>query len=68
PVKLIGSGRAREYEKDGFSHCCVEEVAMVRDMYYNIKAYRPEKKEEIPKMFRDMVKNDRPSFFSLSRF
>jgi transketolase len=68
PVFLIGSGRAREYEKDGFSHCCVEEVAFVRDSYYNIRSYRPEKKEEIPKMFQDMVKNERPSFMSLSRF
>ena len=68
PVKLVGSGRSREYEKDGYSHCCVEEVAMVRDLYYNIKSYWPATKKAIPSMFQDMVKNERPSFMSLSRF
>jgi transketolase len=68
PVKMIGSGRGREYEKDGYSHCCTEDLVMCRELYYNIKTYRPEKKELIPEMFQDMVKNNRPSYFSLSRY
>ena len=68
PVKLIGSGRSRDYEKDGYSHCCVEDVALMKEIFYNIKVYRPEKKEEIPAMFAEMVERNEPSYFSLSRF
>ena len=68
PVKMIGSGRSREYEKDGFSHCCTEDVVMLRSLFYNIQTYRPQKKEHIPAMFQDMVKNNAPSYFNLSRY
>jgi transketolase len=68
PVKLVGSGRGREYEKDGFSHCCVEDIDLMKAMFYNIEKFRPEKKEEIPKMFQEVVKNNKPSYLNLSRF
>jgi transketolase len=68
PVKLVGSGRWREYEKDGYSHCCLEDIDLLRDLFYNIETYRPQKKEDIPKMFQDMVTNGKPSYMNLSRY
>ena len=68
PVKLIGSGRSRDYEKDGYSHCCVEDVALIKEIFYNIERYRPRTKEDISKMFQDMVNNNRPSYMNLSRY
>src|SRR5664280_2549925 len=48
PVKLIGSGRSKDYEKDGYSHCCYDDLALFKEIFYNVKNYRPEKKEDIP--------------------
>ena len=67
PVKLIGSGRGRDYEKDGYSHCAIEDVDMMKTLFYNIKTYRPEKKEEIPAMFQEMATNNLPCYLNLKR-
>jgi len=67
PVKLIGSGRSRDYLQDGYSHCCVEDVAMMKSLFYNIENYRPDNKKQIPTMFRDMIENKRPSYMNLKR-
>jgi transketolase len=68
PVKLIASGRAVEYVNEGYSHHCTEDIVLFEKIFYNVKTYRPEKKEEIPGMFQEMVGNNEPAYFSLSRF
>ena len=68
PVFLVGSGRGVEYVNDGYSHHCTEDIALMREIFYNIKTYRPEKKEEIPGMFQEMIGNNLPCYLSLSRF
>lgn len=68
PVKLIGSGRDNEYGKDGYSHCCSEDLAFVSEMFYNIETYIPEKKEDIAGIFQEIVNNGKPSYLNLSRY
>jgi transketolase len=67
PVKLVGSGRGRNYENDGFSHCAIEDVDLLKNIFYNIKTYRPDKKEEIPAMVQDMATNKQPCYMNLRR-
>ena len=68
PVKLVSSGRGNEYYKDGFSHYCGDDIAFLKEMFYGITTHRPEKKEDVSKMFKIMVENNAPSYLSLSRF
>lgn len=67
-VKIVTSGRNREYEKDGFSHCAIGELDLFRNEFYNIDVFYPKKKEEIPAMVQKMVKNKKPSYLNLSRY
>ena len=67
PVKIITSGRGRDYEKDGYSHCAIEDVDLMKSIFYNIKTYRPEKKEDIPAMFQEMATNNLSCYMNLRR-
>ena len=66
PVKLVGSGRDREYEADGFTHWS-EEAKPILDTLPNIVQFWPEEKEEVPEMVQRMIRNNKPSFISLKR-
>jgi|SRR3990167_1554139 len=66
PVKLIGSGRDKDYKVDGWSHDA-SDAKQVMDIFKNIKCYWPEKKEEIPQIVEEMIINDKPCFLSLRR-
>ena len=67
PVKLIGSGRSRDYENDGYSHCCTEDVDLMKGIFYNIKTYRPEMKKDVPIMVQEMATNNLPCYLNLRR-
>ena len=67
PVKLIGGGRDRDYEHDGFSHWAEEDRKVMR-IFNNIKSYWPETKEEIPSLVKDMVKTKKPYYINLTRY
>lgn len=66
PVKLVGSGRDKDYRYDGFTHYC-EEAKQVLDCLPNIVQFYPEGKKEIPETVGRMIKNKKPSFISLRR-
>lgn len=65
-VKLIGSGRDKDYEIDGFSHDATD-VKTILSTLPNIIQYWPSKKEEIKGMIQEMIINNKPSFLSLVR-
>jgi transketolase len=65
-VKLVGSGRDKDYEHDGWSHHATD-VKGFLDQFGNIKQYWPMSKGVVPKMLRQMLKDERPSFISLAR-
>lgn len=66
PVKLVGSGRDKDYEHDGISHYA-HDVKGFLDLLPNIKQYWPESKSAIPQMLGEMLKDYGPSFISLKR-
>lgn len=66
PVKLIGSGRKRDYVHDGISHW-PEEDNKVMKIFKNIEARWPETFEEIPKLVNNMIKSDKPWYINLRR-
>lgn len=66
PVKLVGSGRDRDYINNGFTHHC-EEARAVLDTLPNIVQFWPETKEEMMLTMKALVNNGKPSFISLRR-
>jgi transketolase len=66
PVKLIGSGRGKEYEHDGISHWS-EDAKHVLDCLPNVVQYWPETNEEMETNFKELLDNDKPCFLSLKR-
>ena len=66
PVKLVGSGRDRDYSHDGFSHWA-EEDRQVMKTFGNIEARWPETKEEIPALVEEMIRTKKPYYVNLRR-
>ena len=66
PVKLVGSGRDKDYSHDSTSHWS-EDAKPILDCLPNIVQFWPEEKEEIQKVVKEMIKNKKPSFISLKR-
>ncbi len=66
PVKLIGSGRDRDYGHDGFSHYA-EEDRRVMQIFSGIEAYWPETREEIPKILDRILASSRPCYLNLRK-
>ena len=66
PVKLIGSGRDKDYMHDGPSHDA-SSVEGVLNTCSQIIQYYPEKEIEIPMIVEEMIENDKPCFLSLQR-
>lgn len=66
PVKLIGSGRNRDYIHDGISHWA-EEDREIMAIFSNIKSYWPKDTNEIPKLVDKIIKTDKPYYINLKR-
>lgn len=66
PVKLIGSGRDKDYHHDGFSHWA-EEDKQVMGIFKNIKSYWPDSTDEIPNLIEQMIKDPNPWYINLKR-
>lgn len=66
PVKLIGSGRGKDYFHDGFSHWA-EEDRKVMEIFQNIVSFWPESKEDIPDLLTKILFNNLPTYLNLSR-
>lgn len=66
PVKLVGSGRGKDYEIDGFTHWD-DEIDMI-DMFYNIEQYRPEDITRLDLVdFNKFLYSDKPAYLNLRR-
>lgn len=66
PVRLIASGRDKDYTHDGISHHS-EDAKKILDCLPNITQYWPETKEEIPNLVKQLAEATQPSFISLKR-
>ena len=66
PVKLIGSGRDKDYIHDGISHWAEEDKEVMK-ILGNIKSYWPNDVKEIAPLVKKMLKNDKPYYINLKR-
>lgn len=66
PVRLVGSGRDRDYSKDGFSHWAMEDKEVMK-ILKNIRSFWPETKEEVPALVKKMVKINSPWYINLRK-
>lgn len=64
-VILMGSGRDKDYELDGFSHNASDVGNFLRIL--KIKSYFPKRKDEIPMIVNEVLKNPGAAFVSLQR-
>ena len=67
PVKLIGSGRDKEYLHDGISHWSDDDREVLK-LFKNIQGGWPEKKEDIAYIVNQIIRNKKPYYINLSRF
>lgn len=66
PVKLVGSGRDRDYEHDGFSHWS-EEDKNVMKIFKNINSIWPETADEVSKIVPGLLSDNNPWYINLKR-
>jgi len=66
-VKLVGAGIDKDYLEDGFTHWSDIPYNTVISRWSNIQRFCPEKKDEVPALVREMIKNKKPSFIHLHR-
>jgi transketolase len=64
-IKLVGSGRDKDYNHDGFTHWAEDDVTTIENCFKNIIVYKPEiLKNEI---FNSFLYNNKPSYLNLKR-
>lgn len=66
PVKLIGSGRDKDYIHDGLSHWAEDDELVLRSLP-NIKIYKPKDKDELERVFAEFLYSDEPCYLNLRR-
>lgn len=66
PVKLIGGGRNKEYDSNGFSHWS-EEDAQLMKILPNISAHWPDTNTAAQTIFTKMVSTPTPFYINLKR-
>lgn len=66
PVKLIGTGRNKDYLDHGFCHWA-EEDRQCLQVLNNIEGKWPEAKEEIPDLVGKMLSSKKPWYVNLTR-
>jgi transketolase len=66
PIKLVGSGRDKDYLHDGISHWAHDDEAVLNSLP-NIKIYKPKDLFELIDMFPEFIENKQPSYMNLVR-
>jgi transketolase len=66
PIKLIGSGRDKDYSCDGWSHDGSDDKQFLQ-MFPNIKSYWPQSKEEISDLIEVAINTEKPFYINLKR-
>lgn len=66
PVKLVGSGRGRDYLHDGFSHWADEDKSIMEN-FENIISFYPKDKDKVSFLTDLMLKSKKPTYLNLKR-
>lgn len=65
-VKLVGSGRDKDYSHDGFSHWAEDDLDML-SCFKNIDKYKPESVEQLEQQFNNFIISNKPAYLNLQR-
>lgn len=65
-VKLVGSGRDKDYEHDGISHWAHDDEAVLASVP-NVKVYKPANIDELKEMFPIFINTPGPAYLNLKR-
>ncbi len=66
PVKLIGSGRDRDYDWLGWSHWATDDKAHLNG-FNNLQKMWPKDSQEMSELFQEVIYNNKPTYVNLSR-
>ena len=66
PVKLIGSGRDKDYIHDGFSHWAEDDKDVMK-LFKNIKTFHPDNPSELQDIFEDCMYDKSSCYLNLKR-
>jgi transketolase len=66
PVKLVGSGRDKDYSHDGISHWA-EDDEQVLSSLPNIEIFKPISEKELIEQFKIFLYSDKPAYLNLKR-
>lgn len=66
PVKLIGSGRDKDYSHDGLSHWAHDDEIVLQALP-NIKIYKPKDIAELESVFPEFINSKEPAYLNLTR-
>ncbi len=66
PVKMIGSGRGKDYLKDGFTHWSDDDEKII-NIFNNIEVFKPSTTKEIDEKLEYYLFNENPVFISVSK-
>ena len=64
-IKLIGSGRDKDYNHDGFTHWAEDDVRIVSNCFENIKIYKPDVLTK--NILFEIINNGNPCYLNLKR-
>lgn len=66
PVKLIGSGRDKDYSHDGVSHWAHDDEVVLKSLP-NIKIYKPKTIAELENIWPEFINEKVPAYLNLTR-
>ena len=66
PIKLVGSGRGRDYLDAGATHWAEEQVAVLKTLP-RIRAFYPDTVEQVEGMWHSFMTTTDPAYLNLSR-
>ena len=66
PVKLVGSGRDKDYGHLGFSHWAIDDEAALK-AFPNIKIYKPNSEEELKSIWHEFIYSNEPCYLNIKR-
>jgi len=66
PVKLVGSGRAREYLRDGPTHWA-DDDATILSMWPGVEAFWPTDEADLHEIFHGFLWSRKPAYLNLRR-
>jgi transketolase len=64
-IKLIGTGRDKDYKTLGYTHWCTADAKLLED--FKIEQFWPEKAEELPAILERAIKIKKPFYINLRR-